>query len=316
MKLITAFLKLIRSLNLLFIVLTQFLFQYCIIIPSLKKAGLTPNLNHKLFILISLSSVLIAAAGYIINDYFDLNIDRINKPQKVVVERVIKRRWAIFWHLFLSGLGILISFYVGWKNNHNLILGAANLACVFLLWVYSTTFKKKLLSGNIIISILTGWVVLVLYVAEFDRFLMSGRVPELTTATSKIFKLSILYGGFAFISSLVREVIKDIEDMPGDMKYNCRTMPIVWGINASKVFIATWLVVLIASLSILQVYVLPYKWWWSIIYAVVLIILPIAIVFFKLFSAKTTEHYHALSNWMKFIILAGIISMVFFFIYD
>ncbi len=316
MKLIVAFLKLIRSLNLLFIALTQFLFQYCVITPSLKKIGLSSNLNEQLFILLMLSSVFIAAAGYIINDYFDLDIDRINKPDKLVVERIIKRRWAIFWHLFLSGIGVLISFYVGWKNNHNLILGFANLCCVLLLWVYSTTFKKKLLTGNIIISILTGWVVLVLYVAEFDRFLLSGTEPGLKAATGKIFKLAVLYSGFAFIISLIREVIKDIEDMPGDMKYNCRTMPIVWGINASKVFIATWLVVLMAALVILQVYVVPYKWWWSIAYSVVLIISPLMVVFRKLFDAKKIADYHSLSGWVKLIMMTGILSMIFFYFYE
>lgn len=316
MKLIVAFLRLIRSLNLMFIALTQFLFQYCIIAPSLQKIGLSPNLNHKLFLLLVLASVLIAAGGYIINDYFDLDIDRINKPNKLVVERIIKRRWAIFWHLFLSGIGILLSVYVSWKNNHNFVLGLANLGCVLLLWVYSTTFKKRLLSGNIIISLLTGWVVLVLYIAELDRFLLSAEIPELKNATGKIFKLAVLYGGFAFIISLIREVIKDIEDMPGDMKYNCRTMPIVWGVNASKVFIATWLVVLIAALLILQVYVVPYKWWGSIAYAIVLIIAPLLVVLRKLFKASASKDFHSLSQWVKFIMMTGILSMIFFYIYD
>lgn len=316
MKLIVAFFRLIRSLNLLFIALTQFLFQYCIIIPSLNTAGVTPQLNTLLFLLLVFASLCIAAAGYIINDYFDLNIDRINKPEKMVVEKIINRRWAILWHLVLSGIGVLISFYVGWKNNHNLLLGFANIICVALLWLYSTTFKKKLLSGNIIISLLTGWVVLVLYVAEMDRFFTTTNNPLLTNALGKIFKLAILYSGFAFIISLIREVIKDIEDMPGDEKYGCRTMPIVWGVNVSKVFIATWLVVLVAAIIILQVYVLSYKWWWSIVYAIVFILLPLLFIFFKLFSARSTKDFHRLSNWVKLVMMTGIISMIFFRIYE
>jgi 4-hydroxybenzoate polyprenyltransferase len=316
MKLIVAFLRLIRSLNLLFIALTQILFQYCIILPSLKRAGALPELSNFHFALLVIASVCIAAAGYIINDYFDLNIDRINKPQKLVVEKVIKRRWAIIWHLLLSAIGVLISFYVGWKNNHNLLLGFANGVCVMMLWFYSTTFKKKLLIGNIIISLLTGWVVLVLYVAEIDRFLYTTNNPDLSRAVSKIFKLAVLYSGFAFIISLIREVIKDVEDMPGDEKYGCRTMPIVWGLNVSKVFIATWLVVLLAALLILQVYVLQYRWWWSIGYAVVFIMTPLLLVFQKLFSAKTTADFHQLSNWIKLAMMTGIVSMIFFCIYE
>jgi len=315
MKLIVAFFRLVRSLNLLFIALTQFLFQYCIIVPSLQAAGVNPQLDHVLFLLLVFASLCIAAAGYIINDYFDLNIDRINKPQKMIVEKIIRRRWAIAWHMVLSAIGILISFYVGWRNNHNLLLGFANTICVMLLWVYSTTFKKKLLSGNIIISLLTGWVVLVLYVAEMDRFFFSSD-PEVKRAIARIFKLTILYAGFAFIISLIREVIKDIEDMPGDSKYGCRTMPIVWGLNVSKVFISTWLVVLIVAILILQVYILQYRWWWSIGYSIVFVLTPLLFIFGKLFRAKSPDDFHQLSNWVKLTMMMGIISMIFFCIYD
>ena len=316
MKVIVAFFRLIRSVNLLFIALTQFLFQYCLIIPSLNKIGAQPQLTTKLFLLLVLASVCIAAAGYIINDYFDLNIDRINKPGKLVVEKIIKRRWAIVWHLGLSAIGILLSFYVGWKNNHNLLLGFANTICVLLLWVYSTTFKKKLLAGNIIISLLTGWVVLVLYVAELDPFFYSMDDPALIKSLSRIFKLAVLYGGFAFIISLIREVIKDIEDMPGDEKFGCRTMPIVWGLNVSKVFIATWLIVLIGALVILQIYIVPFHWWWSMVYIVLFILVPLLYIFSKLFVAQKSNDFHHLSNWVKLVMMTGILSMLFFKLYE
>src|SRR5687768_12671654 len=138
MKLITAFLRLVRSLNLLFIVLTQALFQYCIVVPMFSSQQVSPALSIKYFILLCLSSVLVAAAGYIINDYFDLNIDRINKPGKIVVERIIRRRWAIIWHWILSFAGVILGFFVGWKVGA-FWLGFANTGCVILLWVYSTT---------------------------------------------------------------------------------------------------------------------------------------------------------------------------------
>ena len=121
--------------------------------------------------LLILASVCIAAGGYIINDYFDLNIDRVNKPDKVIIDKVIGRRWAIVWHLVLSGIGILLTFYVGWKIN-NIPLGFANILCVTLLWFYSTTFKKRLLIGNTIISLLTAWVVLILYVVQVPIFFL------------------------------------------------------------------------------------------------------------------------------------------------
>src|SRR5215203_2508055 len=133
MKQILAFFKLIRTLNLLFIAVTQYLFQYFIVIPLFNDHGLPVPLSGKYFWLLLCSSVLIAAAGYIINDYFDLNIDRVNKPDKLVVEKYIRRRWAIIWHLVLSFAGILLGFYIGWKIDV-FWLGLANTGCVTALW--------------------------------------------------------------------------------------------------------------------------------------------------------------------------------------
>ena len=314
MKLIVAFFRLIRSLNLIFIALTQFLFQYCIVVPAFRQAGSAPALNHLQFLLFTFASVCIAAAGYIINDYFDLNIDRVNKPEKMVVEKIIKRRSAILWHLVLSGIGIVLSFYIGWKI-HNILLGFANILCVVVLWFYSTTFKKKLLIGNVLISLLSAWVVIALLFCESPRFAFSNTNDAELYALKRIFKLAFLYGGFAFIISLVREVIKDMEDIQGDMRYGCRTMPIVWGIHVSKLFVAIWLVILVAVLFILQMYILPLKWWWFALSSFVFIILPLIYILRKLFTTETQPGFHRLSNWVKWVMLAGILSMIFFKIY-
>lgn len=312
MQLLGAFLRLIRWPNLFFIGLTQLLFYCCIILPSLhggiasSSAEIADPVTPALFSLLSFSSILIAAAGYIINDYFDLNIDRVNKPAKLVVDKIIRRRWTILWHWILSGVGVLIGTYVSWKIR-NPIVALANLGCVFLLWFYSTTFKRKLLIGNVIISLLTAWVILVLYVAEFHFWLF--RDPVLHTRLARIFKFAIVYGGFAFILSLVREVVKDIEDMEGDARYGCRTMPIVWGINAAKLFAATWLMVLIGALVVIQFYILQYRWWIIVLYSTLLLILPLLWLLRKLYQASTKSDYHRLSTLIKAVMLAGILSM-------
>lgn len=315
MKLIAAFLGLIRGLNLLFIALTQVLFYYFILIPIFSDVAINPFLNERLFFLLITASVFIAAAGYIINDYFDLNIDQVNKPHKLFVEKVIKRRWAIIWHLSLSAIGVLLSFYIGWKVN-NILIGFANVICVALLWFYSTTFKRKLLIGNVIISILSAWVVLVLYFSEWRRIFQISISNDDLYAMTRVFRFAFLYAGFAFIISLIREVIKDIEDMPGDTKYGCRTMPIVYGVHVAKVFVSTWLVVLIASLGTIQFYVLQFRWWWSALYCFAMIILPLLYVFRKLYLGKTREDFHNLSGLIKLVMLTGILSMIFFRIYS
>jgi 4-hydroxybenzoate polyprenyltransferase len=132
---------------------------------------------------------------------------------------------------------------------------------------------------------------------------------------SRIFKFAILYAGFAFILSLVREVVKDIEDMEGDASYKCRTMPIVWGVDVSKVFAGTWLVVLILSMAILQFYVLQYKWWWVVVYSVLFVILPLLYILRNLYRARAQEDFHELSGDIKLVMFTGILSMALFLIF-
>ncbi len=265
MRLAAAFLKLVRWPNLIFIVLTQLLFYYCIDKPIYQSAYSGP----RIFWLIT-ASVLIAAAGYIINDYFDLNIDRINKPSQNVIDRLISRRWAIVWHLSLSFLGIIATVIA--VSGHKWYLIIANTVCVILLWLYSTSFKRKFLIGNIIISLLTAWTVLVLFFAEVP---FSAAFSVKSYGVIQFFRRAFLYGGFAFAINLIREAMKDVEDMAGDARYECKTLPIVAGINATKIYIAVWLVVLIAALIILQLYIMQFGWWWAIAYCILFIIAPL-----------------------------------------
>ncbi|MEO6316401.1 MAG: geranylgeranylglycerol-phosphate geranylgeranyltransferase [Chitinophagaceae bacterium] len=312
MKLTAAFFRLIRWPNLFFIVLTQFLFYSCIILPAYYTANTEGAwfLSWPLFWWLTLASVFIAAAGYIINDYFDLDIDQVNKPANIIVQKIIKRRWAIFWHMGLSLAGVLLTFIVSWKIG-NWMIGPFNLVAVFLLLFYSTTFKKKFLIGNVIISLLTAWVVFVLYISELD-FVAFTREQAYQLAMTKIFKLAVLYGGFAFIISLVREVIKDMEDIKGDEKFGCRTMPVVWGIPASKVFAGVWLIVLIIAVLVLFVYALLIGWFVAALFVFVLVVVPLTMILKKLYGAVTTRQFHSISTLIKLVMLTGILSMIFF----
>ena len=306
MKTILAFLKLIRWQNLLFIVITQILYEYCIYLPIYGSHS-TYQLGF-----IVLASVLIAAAGYIINDYFDLNIDQINKPDRVIVNNAVSRRWAIFWHLAFSLLGLFFTV-LALPPSLFWYLILANLLSILLLWLYSTNFKKQLLIGNVIISILTSWVILILF---FSKTPLS--VDNIISADHKeirLFRLTMLYAGFAFIISLIREVLKDMEDRVGDARYGCKTMPIVWGLPASKVFVAVWIIVLAGTLVILQLYVLAYGWWLSIAYCLLAIVAPLLIVLSKLTAAQTQQDFHLLSRYVKAIMFTGILSMLFFYYY-
>ncbi|MFC0775665.1 geranylgeranylglycerol-phosphate geranylgeranyltransferase [Terrimonas alba] len=309
MRLIAAFFKMIRLQNLVFIALTQVLFQVCIYYP-LYKGNIPPH-DTRNFILLVIASLVIAAAGYIINDYFDINIDEVNKPEKMVVDKVISRRWAIAWHFILSSAGI-VATALALPVFEKWYLLAGNILCVILLWLYSTTFKQKLLIGNIIISLLAGWTILLIF---FSKVSIADAFTPDHPGQPKLFRFAFLYAGFAFIISLIREAIKDIEDMPGDARYGCRTMPIVWGVNATKVYVAVWMIILLAILVVIQVYVLQFRWWWAVAYCILFIILPLAIIFLKLFKASSTADYHKLSSLTKRAMLTGILSMIFFYFY-
>lgn len=312
MKMVGAFIKMIRLPNLFFIALTQLLFHITVLDTILHPLGLGAVIEGWNFIFLVVSSVLIAAAGYIINDYFDINIDQVNKPKGNVVDAVVPRRWAMALHFVLSGMGLLFSAYISWRTGLWYIL-LGNFICVLLLFGYSVSLKRKLLVGNVIIALLTAWVILIICIPEIK---IANQVSSAVAETSnKIIRIGILYAAFAFISSLIREAIKDIEDLQGDQKYGCRTMPIAWGVNATKVYVAVWLVVILALLVILQIYVFRFEWWWAMAYSIVFIIAPFVFLFFKLFKARTQKDYHLLSNRTKLIMLSGILSMIFFYFY-
>ncbi len=307
MRLIAAFFRLVRLPNLFFIALTQVLFQICIYYSLYN--GNIPAGDALQFVLLVLASVFIAAAGYIINDYFDINIDEVNKPHKLVVDKHISRRWAIAWHFMLSVTGVLLTVLaLPILQKWYLIL--ANIFCVALLWLYSTNFKKQLLTGNIVISLLTAWTILIIF---FSKVSLSEAFGAGNASHYKLFRIAILYAGFAFIISLIREAIKDMEDMEGDSKYGCKTMPVAWGVNATKVYVAVWLIVLLAILIIIQVYILQFKWWLPVAYGMVAILLPLVLILFKLKKSTSVQQFHQLSSMTKLVMFTGILSMIFFY---
>lgn len=304
MKLLAAFLKMIRWQNLVFIIITQLLFYFCICRVLYAE-------QHPLRIsLIVIASVFIAAAGYIINDYFDLNIDQVNKPSKNVINAVISRRWAIVWHLGLSVAGVAITAFAVGREKWWLVL--ANLLTVILLWFYSTSLKRQPLIGNILISLLTAWTILFIF---FVQAPITGAIGANDGQTVKFFRVAFLYAAFAFVISLIREAVKDVEDMEGDRRYGCKTFPIIAGIFPVKVYTTVWLIVLLGSVIVLQLYVMQFGWWWAIIYAVIFIIIPLFYLFREHYYARVPADFGRLSRVTKLIMLAGIISMVFFRLY-
>jgi 4-hydroxybenzoate polyprenyltransferase len=315
MSLLAHFMTLLRVRNLAFIGLTQFLFYFCIVRPQLANyPDAATSLGYPELTLLALASILIAAGGYVINDYFDQDIDRVNRPHKAVLGKHIGRRWGIFWHMFLSLAGISLSLLLTFRTGNWLVF-LFNCLAVLLLWIYSTSLKRQVLIGNIVISMLTAWVVLVMYVCEAGLNLT--RLDDAQRGyIMSVYKVSILYGGFAFMSSVIREAVKDMEDISGDARYGCRTMPIVWGVRVSKVFVSVWMIVLFFALFALAVYSVMLEWWMFAIFIAAAVMWPLGWSFNLLLKASYTPDYTRLSRLMKWVMFNGIVSMLFFMIYE
>lgn len=192
MQLLLGFSRLIRLPNLLFIALAQGLFQLAIYEPV--YAGHIPEGDSVRFMWLLLASVLIAAGGYVINDYFDVNIDEVNKPDALVVDKIIGRRWAMAWHFLLSSAGLVctaLAMQSPWQG----YLLLMNLACVVLLWFYSTRFKKSFLLGNFLIALMVAWSILVVFVAKIDPV---GWAYGTDFRQLRLYRFAALYACFAF----------------------------------------------------------------------------------------------------------------------
>lgn len=234
--------------------------------------------------LLSSSTIIIAAAGYIINDYYDIKIDYINKPERVVIGKIIPRRFAILFHTLFSVSGIAIGFYLSWQ------IGVIHFFSAFMLWLYSNSLKRLPLIGNVVIAFLTSLSVFIIAVYYKTNI-----------------NLILIYALFAFFISLVREVVKDMEDLKGDITFGCKTLPILWGIRKTKFFLYTVLVVFVLIVLVLDSYftILPSVYFMSFLF------LPLAWFALRLHRADTVKDFRWLSNLSKMIMLLGIISMLF-----
>jgi 4-hydroxybenzoate polyprenyltransferase len=300
------FFRLIRFTNIIFIALTQLLFQFCIIIPILHKAGATTTLNTFDFLLLIFSTTLVAAAGYIINDYFDEKIDAINKPDKVFIEKSIRRRVAMALHFVFNGIALLIGAYLAY-NTHNYKMALVNPLVAVLLWFYSTTYKKQLLVGNIVVSALCAFIIVVPVLYEKHLYIASN--DELGLAASHIFALMFYYVLFAFFMTMIREIIKDMEDVQGDEKYNCRTLPVITGLRITKKIVLLISVITLFIMILMLINSALHGEKISFIYILLLVILPMVYFIRLLYNADLHKDFHQLSALIKIIIFTGILSM-------
>jgi 4-hydroxybenzoate polyprenyltransferase len=301
-----SFLRLIRFLNLIIVTLTQYLLQYAILIPELDKANQRPLLPHFQFFLLVLSTVLIAVGGYIINDIEDVEIDKLNKPiEKQIVGRVYPLSISWLFYGATTLVGFVISLYLAFYINDFLQLVIYPLA-VGLLWAYSRWLKRLPLIGNLVVAFFCAFVAWVVFYAEMLN--EQGLTKLSLRAFVSVFLIFVGYALLAFISTLFREIIKDIEDAEGDKAQNCKTLPILLGTH-----ISTAIACFVGIIFLLLVFYFSYLLKESVLKVVTIhitISLPIIYALFLLINAKNKQDFSFLSKLAKIIMLSGLIFLL------
>ncbi len=310
------YIRLFRLPNLLMIPITMYLLRYGIIEPALDygysislQTNMQLQFSDKLFLIVVLINVFLGAAGYVINDYFDRKIDSINRPDRVVVGKSIPRRTVIIIHFVLNAIAVVLAGYLSWKLRKPVIL-LVYLMISGIFWLYSTTYKKQLLIGNIIVAFLTALVPL--QVAYYDIVPLNHAYAEVLLMNGADFK-ALLYwilafALFAFIVNFAREIIKDIEDFEGDKNYECITVPISIGVKATKGVVITIFIGVIALLVNIYFKFIydPFSQW----YLLIALVIPLLVCVYLLISAKTVKNYHNISLILKLIMLMGVLYAI------
>lgn len=275
-------LTLLRAPNLLLIVLCQVLVQACLLYPARPWEAV----SWPWFWWTVASTVLVAAGGYAINDYYDVKIDAVNRPRRRVVGRGwLTRRRTMLLHMLLSGAGVLAGLRVGWS------VAAVALGSALLLWGYSAELKKRLLVGNLAIALLGGAMVLVVEVAARTH----GRAVW-------------IYAELGALLTLIREIIKDAEDMRGDARFGCRTLPIVAGLPRTKAVLYVLSAALAATL-LLVIVRRPDAWRFNGFLALA-VLAPLGLLVAWLRPADRRAQFARLSGLGKLLMLAGMLSML------
>jgi 4-hydroxybenzoate polyprenyltransferase len=220
-----------------------------VLMPILQKYGFEISAIDLNFVLMALATVLMAAGGYVLNDYFDVKIDAINHPDRLIITNTVSKQKAMLYYQLLTGVGVLLGLLLAFRVN------SFTLAFVFivvpgLLWFYSSSYKRQFLIGNIIVALLAALSVLIVAIVELS--VLEQRFGKLLFETPIPGQFYTWIGGFSvfsFLLTLLREIIKDIEDEKGDREMECRTMVLKWGLSKTKLFLYLLICVVLVAKS-------------------------------------------------------------------
>ena len=302
--------KLFRAGNLLIMALILVLTRYALFLPVYIHAGIALQMPGIDFIILIITTLFIAAGGNVVNDILDISIDNLNKPSENQVGRAIseKKAWNIYYILNIAG--ILAGTYISWRAGY-IQLGIIFLVIATVLYYYSLKYKYLPFWGNFSISVLAAFVILTYYLLEFfylrnNSFAFTDMIPWFPALNLRVF----LYAGFAFYITFIREMSKDTQDIDGDRKMGCRTIPVIIGIRKSRNLIFVLTVTFMLGLAYLQYLAFISGFNWFAIYMFIVQFM-MAYVSYRLLISENSTDFALVSRLFKLTMSAGILSMIF-----
>ena len=311
----SAYLRLIRFQNLIFIAFIQIVMQEVVLVPILQTFGFAETLNVSMLGLLVTASVLIAAGGYVLNDYFDVKIDTINRPEKLIVGNVIPRKNAMVLHQVLTGLGVVCGLLLAFFAR-SFTLSFIFIVIPGLLWFYSASYKRQFIIGNLVIAFNAAITVLVVGICQL-AFLQTeyGKLVFETPIPMHFYSWIGGFAVFSFFCTWIREIIKDMEDELGDREMECRTMPIKWGINKTKGFLFGLIILTNVALYLVDALFIQFDNTLTIRYIIFVLTLPFIALGYLIYIAKKPVDYHQASSLIKIIMFLGVLySFIFYYL--
>jgi 4-hydroxybenzoate polyprenyltransferase len=301
-------LRWIRWPNLLLIAGCQVLIHYFIVLPFCTSNEWAIHFSWGFFALVA-STLFLSCGGYLINDYYDADIDRINRSGKTVVGSFISKRALVRIYAILSVIGGLLGLYAAKEAGATMLALMQVGLWAALLW-YSAQLKRKPFVGNLMVALLTASSVVLVYI--YDRMACPASEPG-SIRSMTIYVMA--YAGFAFFMNLLREIVKDVEDMEGDRAFGCRTLPILMGVKKVKTVVVGIAAVTVAGLAVAIYFLIDSHQVLASAYAVIVMLPGWILFFFRLVRAEKKMHFSDLSRVLKLMILGGILSIPLLFIF-
>ncbi len=272
--------SIVRSYNILVIVVAQYLTSIYILAPQLPVSKVLFDLN--LFMLV-LASALSIAGGYIINNFYDSEKDLINRPRKSMLDKLVNQNTKLSGYFVLNFLSVVVASYVSFKAV--LFFGLY----IFAIWFYSHKLKKHPFIGNLVAAILAviPFFAVFIYYKNFDLVIF-------------------VHATFLFLIISMRELVKDLENLKGDLAQNYRTIPVVYGEKTSKNLLTILsLFPLIPIILLTTSFEIGYMHWYFYGSIIALIVFDVI-----LWRSARKKHYVVLHNILKAVIVIGVCSII------